>query len=99
MQNPTGESLPARGVPGIQIRVTDPALQAYLQRYPFASGPDETMNLRAGVVVSENIFFRDAGPAVETTLLSAAETQLPTLEIERVRKLFVQMGMPTAAGR
>jgi SAM-dependent methyltransferase len=96
MPNPIGEPRPARGAPGVQIRVTDPALQAYLQRYPFASGPDETMNLRAGVVVSENIFFREAGSEVETTLLSPGETQLPSLEMERVRELFVRIGMSAA---
>ena len=96
MQNPTGESLPARGVPGVQIRVTDPSLQAYLQRYPFASGPDETMNLRAGAVVSENIFFREPGPEVGTTLLSPEERQLPILESERARELLERVGMSAA---
>src|SRR5665213_3197284 len=96
MQNPTGGPLPARGVPGVQIRVIDPSLQSYLQRYPFASGPDETMNLRADVVASENIFFREAGPEVETTLLSPVETQLPSLEMERVQELLVRIGLSAA---
>jgi SAM-dependent methyltransferase len=79
--------------PGVQIRVTDPGLQAYLQRYPFASGPDEALNQQACIAASEGISFRPIGPDVEPTLLAPNETQLPPAELERLQNLFTQIGM------
>jgi SAM-dependent methyltransferase len=86
----------SRVEPGVQIRVTDPALQAYLQRYPFASGPDEALNRRARQVVSENIFYREVGPPVEPIALAPEDTKLPAAEAERIQQLFTRIGMDAA---
>jgi SAM-dependent methyltransferase len=82
--------------PGIQIRVIDAALQAYLQRYPFASGPNEAMNQRARTTVSKDIFFREVGPEVETVLLPQDQTHLSDAELARLLTLFSVIAMPPA---
>jgi hypothetical protein len=46
MLRPEDHTLRDRAAPGLQIDVADAELQAYLQRYPFASGPDEAKNVR-----------------------------------------------------
>jgi SAM-dependent methyltransferase len=99
MQDLTGKLPSERTAPGIQIRITDPELQAYLQRYPFATGPDETINRYVASIIAENIFFREAGTPAETRLLSPDETRLPTPEQGRVQELFAKVGMSAADQR
>lgn len=42
----------------ILIKVTDPKLRAYMQQYPFLTGPDEALNLRSFEAVKENIHIK-----------------------------------------
>jgi len=81
------------GCPGIQIEISDPRLQAYLQRYPFASGPDLEMNRRGVEVVSAGIRLRPAGRRVVPTLLKPDEARLSTEETVRAVALMDVIGM------
>lgn len=78
---------------GIQIRVSDPAMQAYMQRYPFAEGPDETMNLRARDEAAKGMFFREAGPAVVPVQLSPEEAKLGAAEEQRAVAMLDAIGL------
>lgn len=79
---------------GIQIDVTDPEMQAYLQRYPFA-GPDVAMNRRGRAALASGLRWRaarEAGP-VEPIVLSPRQAALPPEEEARVLSLMQRIGL------
>ena len=82
--------------PGIQIRITDPALQAYVQRHPFATGPDPAMNERARNETSSGIYFRQPGPTRHTTLLTPGQATLPPAEAAAITAILTKVGMDAA---
>jgi SAM-dependent methyltransferase len=84
--------------PGLQIDVAEPELQAYLQRYPFASGPDAAMNAR-GLRAAAAIRLRPAVETRETVLLTPEATQLCGVEEARLQALFERVGMSAAGQR
>jgi SAM-dependent methyltransferase len=88
----------ATAAPGLQIDVADAALQAYLQRYPFASGPDEAMNQR-GRVAAAAIRLREPASPFAPTLLQPVETLLGSEEESRLQTLFEAVAMAEAAQR
>lgn len=77
----------------IQIDIADPEFQAYLQRYPFASGPDRHTNDICKKAVEDGIRFRDAAPEADVTMLQADQTHLASSETERVQELFNRIGL------
>jgi SAM-dependent methyltransferase len=79
----------------MQIEVAEPELQAYLQRYPFASGPDAALNAR-GLRAAAAIRLRPAAEAAETVLLQPNETLLDEAEETRLQALFERVGMSAA---
>ena len=81
------------GSRGYQIRVDDPALQAYLQRYPFASGPDAAKNAAGREAILQGLRVRPAGNEPRQVLLRADETALAAPESERLQALFARLGM------
>jgi SAM-dependent methyltransferase len=76
------------GCPGIQIEVADPTLQAYLQRYPFASGPELAMNNRGLSMVSAGMRSRMACNRADVIFLQPHETQLPAEETARAQDIL-----------
>jgi SAM-dependent methyltransferase len=95
---PEEPAAPATAAPGLQIDVADAELQAYLQRYPFASGPDEAMNQR-GRAAAAAIRLREPGAPFATTLLQPVETLLGSEEEARLQTLFETVSMEEAAQR
>ena len=84
---PEEPAAPATAAPGLQIDVADAELQAYLQRYPFASGPDEAMNAR-GLAAVAAIRLRKPGAPFAVTLLAPLDTLLADEEEARLQALF-----------
>ncbi len=78
---------------GYQIRVDDPALQAYLQRYPFASGPDPAKNAAGRDAILHGLQVRPLGNEPRQVLLRPEETRLAAPELERLRALFETLGI------
>jgi SAM-dependent methyltransferase len=95
---PEEPAAPATAAPGLQIDVADAGLQAYLQRYPFASGPDEAMNQR-GRDAAAAIRLREPGAPFAVTLLQPVETLLADEEEARLQSLFDQTQLSPAAQR
>jgi len=80
----------------LEIRVTEPELQAYLQRYPFASGPDENLNSRGRAAALAGMALRPATQAVSPTQLTLEASAL-LHELEAVaRQLMTQIGISAA---
>lgn len=73
------------------IEVEDAGMRAYLQRYPFAEGPDEAMNGRCRAAVLAGFRARPAGEAVEVTRLG--ECGLGEDALRRVRGLMAAAGV------
>jgi SAM-dependent methyltransferase len=86
----------AGGFAGIQIEVTDTQLQAYLQRYPFAAGPEPEMNRRGLETVSAGMRWRPGGQRVVPVLLKPEETRLSVEETARATALMETIGMSEA---
>jgi SAM-dependent methyltransferase len=84
--------------PALQIDVADPALQAYLQRYPFASGPDEALNA-LGRAAAAAIRLREPAPPFAVTLLEPTATLLADEEEARLQSLFDLVHLAPAAQR
>jgi SAM-dependent methyltransferase len=83
----------ADGSAGIQIEVTDPQLQAYLQRYPFAAGPEPESNRRGLETVSAGMRSRRLGRRVVPVLLKPYEAQLLGDEAARAAALMDAIGL------
>ena len=98
MLRPEDHTLRDRAAPGLQIEVVEPELQAYLQRYPFASGPDEAKNAR-GRAAAEGVRLREAGVPFAVTLLEPVETLLADEEERRLQLLFERVGVTAAEQR
>jgi SAM-dependent methyltransferase len=98
MLRPEDHTLRDRAAPGLQIDVADAELQAYLQRYPFASGPDEAKNVR-GLKAAEGIRLREAGTPFAVTLLEPVETLLADEEERRLQLLFERVSVTVAEQR
>ena len=98
MLRPEDHTLRDRAAPGLQIDVADAELQAYLQRYPFASGPDEAKNVR-GRAAAEAIRLRKAGAPFAVTLLEPVATLLADEEERRLQLLFERVGVTVAEQR
>jgi SAM-dependent methyltransferase len=81
------------GAAGIQIEIADPQLQAYLQRYPFAAGPEPEMNRRGLKTVSAGVRSRPVGPRVVPVLLKPQDAGLSPEETARVVALMDAIGL------
>jgi SAM-dependent methyltransferase len=79
--------------PAILIQITHPESQAYLQRYPFASGPEPEMNDLGKNAVAAGIRFRPAGPKTVPVMLREKQTLLTDKEQGRVEELLDRIGM------
>lgn len=75
----------------ILIRIEDPQMQAYLQHYQFAAGPDLAFNERCRHTVRQSIEIRPPAASSEIKLLSPAETRLASTEENRVLALMDQL--------
>ena len=84
---------PATAGRALQIDIRDPEMQAYLQRYPFASGPDEKKNEDARTLLAGAIRFREPSPPASAFLLEDAQTTLDAATETRVQALLAAVGL------
>ncbi|MBW4038688.1 MAG: class I SAM-dependent methyltransferase [Acidobacteria bacterium] len=86
---------PSHGAqPAIQIHLDNPKLQAYLQRYPFAQGPDPEMNQLGRSAIAKGVKFRPTAPNTKTCLLKHEQTLLAAAEQSRAESLLDQIAIP-----
>jgi SAM-dependent methyltransferase len=81
-----------------QLTVDEPAMRAYLQRYPFAMGPDAAMNARCCQTIYDNLAVRQhARPAAASLVrLKPHETQLSPEQINRLEMIMNESEIPQA---
>jgi 2-polyprenyl-3-methyl-5-hydroxy-6-metoxy-1,4-benzoquinol methylase len=79
----------------ILINIKDQALHAYLQRYPFAEGPDRTLNERCFRAVGESIQLRTANEAEQITLWNDEQSSLAPQEQQRVQAVLGRLNLGT----
>ena len=82
--------------PAVQIPVSDLEMQAYLQRYPFASGPQTEMNERCKRTISSGIYLRPPGLRANPVWLKPEEARLSSHEETRAHVLLDGIGIPAA---
>lgn len=80
-----------------QLTVKDPAVQAYLQRYPSAVGPDNAMNARCCREIGENLALRPKPSMAATVVrLKPYETQLTAEQMVRLEQVMNESEVPVA---
>jgi len=91
-----------QGKCAFQMPVEAPEMRAYLQRYPFALGPDKAMNERCVEAIRHHFTMRphrDLLPREKVTAaavrLRPEETGLPPEVLARLYALMDQAGVPT----
>ena len=82
--------------PAVQIPIPDLEMQAYLQRYPFASGPQAEMNERCKRTIASGIYLRPPGLRAKPVWLKPADARLSSDEEARAHALLDQIGTPVA---
>jgi len=80
----------------LEMRIKEPELQAYVQRYPFASGPDESLNRRGRAAALAGLALRPPTPTVLPTQLTLAASALPPEQESIARRLMTQIGISAA---
>ena len=87
------------GFPALLIRVSNEAMQAYLQQYPLASGPDETMNERCVEEVRHSFEIRLSAECADVVQLTPPECELSIAALQRFLELARRVSLgsgPTA---
>lgn len=89
---------PAQDYDAFQLTITDPAVRAYLQRYPFATGPDSAMNAHCRQEIGIHLAVRPR-PRMATRVvrLKPDETRLAAEEIDRLERILDESEVPQAA--
>jgi len=84
----------ARKGEAILIKIGDARLQAYLQRYPFASGPDHALNKECLEIIRSSIVVRKTTGTVEVpiTFQDTVDSELPPDARERAFSLLKRTG-------
>jgi len=82
-----------------QMLVVDTDLQAYLQRWPFATGPDPAKNRAGREAIRQVLQARPSGTAPEVMLLGPEQTLLPVHERRRLQEIFRILQMDEARQR
>lgn len=83
-----------------ELRVTDAATRAYLQRYPFLTGPDPDMNEKGRHAISNGLFSRNREQKPTTVKrLSPKESQLTPEQMIRLKQIMDESEMPMASRR
>lgn len=80
----------------IQIQLEDTSLCAYLQRYPFLTGPDESVNRRALAAIRQAVVLRHNQRDAELLRRPHAELMPPDGELQRARALLQTAGLSPA---
>lgn len=78
--------------PAYEIGIEDLSLQAYLQRWPYATGPDPEKNIAARKALRQCLRRRElwAGPS-PVVLLAPEQTLLPQEEMGRIRSFLREL--------
>lgn len=77
--------------------IEESAMQAYLQRYPFAVGPDEAMNSRGRAMAAERLALRPERAPVGTKRLTPVEATAPAEVQARLLALMNEAEIPEKA--
>ena len=80
-----------------QMTVQDPAMRAYLQRYPFLIGPDKAMNELGRKAIFDGLVSRNR-VRVPTAVrrLQPWETQLTAEQMDRLQRIMDESEVPQA---
>jgi len=81
----------------LQLAIDDPAMRAYLQRYPFGVGPDRAMNARCADAIRNGIVIRCRTKPATVTRLKPEETNLTPEQMARLQKIMDEAGVPQSA--
>src|SRR3981081_2289162 len=80
-----------------QLTVRDPAMRAYLQRYPFLMGPDRAMNERCLEAILSGLAARNREKtATVLNHLMPSETQLTAEQMDRLQRIMDESEVPQA---
>src|ERR1700722_14703393 len=74
------------------IRIPDPDMQYYLQRHPFANGPDAGKNRAARVAIKEGLHQGIRGTSPPEVMLLPEDTRLPHAEEQGLRTMLTDLG-------
>lgn len=87
-----------RSKDAFELTIRDPAIRAYLQRYPFLIGPDAQMNERGRRAINDGLAARSStGTGTAVTRLLPHETQLTELQVNRLRRIMDASEVPESA--
>jgi SAM-dependent methyltransferase len=86
-------------VHGFQISVTDPGMQAFLQKWPFLCSPDPEMNRLGAAAIVRGLHIRQTGHEPRRVLLSTELSTLSVQEQERVLAFFNALQISTERRR
>lgn len=75
-------------LPAVQIRIQDHKIQAYLQRHPFADGPDPALNGAAREAIVAGLLLRPDAPDYAPQLIKGWQTVLSFEQDKRLAELF-----------
>jgi 2-polyprenyl-3-methyl-5-hydroxy-6-metoxy-1,4-benzoquinol methylase len=84
---------------GYEMRIADSDLQAYLQRWPFATGPDPVRNLIGCAAIRKTLQPRQPSTASNVVMLAPEQTLLATQESQRVQNAFRALHFDVARQR
>jgi len=83
-----------------QLSVEDPAMRAYLQRYPFLTGPDPAMNDLGRRVIHAGLVSRNREKTTTAlTRLMPKETELSAEQMGRLQRIMDESEVPQALRR
>jgi SAM-dependent methyltransferase len=83
-----------------QLSIQDPAMRAYLQRYPFLMGPDQAMNDLGRRVIHDGLVPRNREKTTTAlTRLTPKETELSAEQMDRLQRIMDESEVPQALRR
>lgn len=89
---------PDRNHDAFRLTVEDPAIRSYLQRYPFADGPDKATNARCLQIIRDRLTARSNVPTgAPIVWLEPNETPLTAEQMARLKRIMDESGLPAEA--
>ncbi len=79
----------------VLLALNDPSIRSYLQRYPFATGPNEVLNELCRQAICENLTIRRREQATtQLRRLTRSQTQLTAEQSDRLERLMDEEMIP-----
>jgi SAM-dependent methyltransferase len=79
-----------------QLTVEDAATRAYMQRYPFALGPDSAMDARCRQLIHDNLAIRNRVQSAPLIRLKPEQTLLTSEQMARLERIMDESEVPQA---